>query len=239
MVDIHIEGDVNKPIILEGFSGVGLIGTLATQYIVNKKDLEQIGYISAKGLPPVVFMKEGVIVEPIRIFSNKERDLVIVESSLPVPKDIAYDLAEEITDWAKENKAKRIYCLEGIGASDIPKKPKTYSVSSREETKEEIEKRIESLQKGVMIGTSALILLKSREKDLDTVCLMTQSHSKLPDGKAAAEQIKKLNDLIDLDIDPTELEEKAEGFEEKIKKMVEKAKKAKKAVKKPERAMYG
>lgn len=239
MVEIKIEGKVNKPTILEGFSGVGLIGALTTNHIIRKKDLEQIGHISARGLPPIAIMEEGVIKEPIRIFANKKRDLIVITSSFQIPSDIAYDIAEEITNWAREVNSKRIYCLEGMGASKIPNKPKTYLVSSKKSSEEELENKVESLKKGIMMGTSALVLLKSKEKDLDTVCLMTQSNSQLPDGKAAAEQIRKLNGILNLDIDPSELEEKSEEFEEKIKKLLKRAKKAKDAVEKPEGLMYG
>lgn len=239
MVDIKVKEDLNNPIILEGFSGVGLIGALATQHIVRKLGLEQIGHISAKGLPPIAIMEEGVIKEPIRIFADESRDLVVLTSSFKIPNKIAYDLADEITDWAKKINAKRLFCLEGIGSSRIDKKPKTFLVSSKKETEKELENYLESLKKGFMIGTSALVLLKSKEKGLDTVCLMTQSNSQLPDGRAAAEQIKKLNKIMGLEVDPGELEEKAEEFEEKIKKLINQAKKAEKAVEKPEQAMYG
>lgn len=239
MVELKVDGEVKNPVILEGFSGVGLIGALATHHIIEKKDLEQIGHISARGLPPIAIMEEGMIKEPIRIFANKARDLVVVTSSFQIPSDIAYDIADEITGWAKKIKAKRIYCLEGIGAARVDGKPKTYLVSSKKEAEGQFKDKIESLKKGIMMGTSALVLLKSKEKDLDTVCLMTQSNSRLPDGKAAAEQIRKLNEIIDLDVDPGELEEKAEEFEGKIKKLMKQAKKAKKAVEEPEQAMYG
>src|SRR6056297_4233025 len=96
----------NNPIIIEGFQGVGLVGTLAAQYLSQHEDFEQIGYVDSEGIPPMALLVNGEIMNPVKIFANKDRSIIIIESELSIPRKIIYELSEEIAKWAKKIKAK-------------------------------------------------------------------------------------------------------------------------------------
>ena len=48
---------LKNPVIFAGFVGAGLAGTISVDYIINKLDMKEIGFLRSKHLPPsTVFM---------------------------------------------------------------------------------------------------------------------------------------------------------------------------------------
>ena len=67
-----------NPIIIEGFPGFGLVGTIATEYLIKHLDAKQIGFIRLEEIPPVIAVHNGQAVEPLGIFYSKEKNIVIM-----------------------------------------------------------------------------------------------------------------------------------------------------------------
>ena len=44
----------NRPTIIEGFPGFGLVGTIAVEYLLDHLDVEPIGRIEIEESPPMV-----------------------------------------------------------------------------------------------------------------------------------------------------------------------------------------
>jgi predicted ATP-grasp superfamily ATP-dependent carboligase len=73
------------------------------------------------------------------------------------------------------------------------------------------------------------LLLKAKMR---YICIFAETHSQLPDSKAAAKIIEVLNHFKGLNIDVKPLLESAKKFEEKIKKIIEQATMAQEQVEK-------
>ena len=215
---IHRKISFKKPLIIAGFQGIGLVGTLSAQYIVSKLKLEQIGHINSEELPPLAVLVNGSLMHPIRIFTNKNKDLIIIESELPIPRKLVYRMSDEITSWAKKIKAKGIICFEGIAVppGDKGGKLDVYSISTTKVLREKLDDHVSELKNGIVIGMSAAILLQSKDKKLNASCLMSESKVNVPDGMAASAIIKKFNQIYGYKINTSELEKQAKEFEKKL-----------------------
>ncbi len=214
-----------KPLIIEGFQGVGLVGTLTAQYLVQKLNLEQIGYVDSEGVPPIAMLVNGNLLNPIKIFSNKKRDLIIIESELSIPRKIIYELSEEITKWAKKINAREILCLEGISVPESERNNEVYGMSTDPKiTKNLTKKGVKILKNGIILGMSAQILLKSKEKKIPATCLFVESRTEFPDGMAAASLVETLNKLYNFNVDVSDLRAQAKEFEKKIENVLSHAK---------------
>nr|MBD3312185.1 hypothetical protein [archaeon] len=218
-----------KPVIIEGFQGVGLVGTLSAQYLSQQLDFEQIGFIDSEGVPPMALLVDGKVMNPIKIYANKARDIVIIESELSIPRKIIYELSEMIADWAKKIKAQEIICLEGI---NVPEEERDYEIfgmsTDEKKMKKLINKGVKRLDNGIIIGMSAALLLKSMEKKVPATCLLIESRRNFPDGHAAAELLKVMGSIYDFKIDVADLKKQANAFEKKIDKVLSHVKKLKK-----------
>jgi len=208
-----------NPTIIEGFPGFGLIGTIATEFLLDHLETEKIGKIWVDELPPMVAIHEGEIVEPIGIFYNKKYNLIIIHA-ISVTAGIEWKLTDAIVDIAKQVNAKEIISLEGIGSTAPGTETKAFHFSSSNKKDEKLKNSgSEALKEGIIMGTTGILMLKA-EKKIPVSCIFAETHSELPDSKAAAKVIEILDKYLGLKVDVKPLIKQAEKFEEKLKDLM-------------------
>jgi uncharacterized protein len=242
MVDIKPiskELKLNKPILIEGFQGTGLVGTLAAQFIAKKLNMKQVGYMESEELPPLALMVDGEIKFHLRLFASQKHNLIMVESELPIAPKFAFELSDEIVKWAKKNKVSKIIALEGVGGYTMGS-DKIYGVATNDALEKELRTDgVNILNNGIIIGVSASLMLKCKAQNIPAICLMAESLGSLPDGKAAASIIDYLSKKYKWGIDTKPLREEADKFEDEMKKIIEKAKSIQSPEIKSEKVIYG
>lgn len=216
--------NLNGWTIISGFQGTGLVGTLAAQYMAKKLEAKQIGYVDSNKLPPVAILSEGEIKHPIRIFAAKKYKLLIVESELPIPQSLVFEIATELNKWAKLNKAKELISVEGVTVEKVGSHPKIYAVVSTPSLEKQTTKHTELLKNGLIMGVAAAVLLESKDQGVKNTCYLAESHSSFPDGKAAAAIIDRLNIVLGTKIDTKPLVQEADKFEKKLRTLIKGAK---------------
>lgn len=242
MVEIKLiskELKLKNPILIEGFQGTGLVGTLAAQYIAKKLGMKQVGYMESDELPPLALMVDGEIKFPLRLFASQKHNLLMVESELPIAPKFAFELADEIVKWAKKNKVSRIIALEGVGGHTMGV-DKIYGVGTNDDIEKELRTDgINILKNGIIIGVSASLMLKCKMENIPAECLMAEAMGALPDGNAAALIIDYLSKKYGWGIDTKPLRDEADKFESEMKKIIEKAKSIQMPSTKSEKVIYG
>lgn len=201
-------------VIIEGFPGFGLVATIATEYLINHLNAEQIGKITAEELPPIVAVHSGQVIEPIGIFYSKKYNLVILHVLSSVT-GFEWKMAKLIEELAKLLNAKEIVSIEGVGgASD---QDNVYYISEKNGKKIENKTKIKKLTEGIIMGVTGSLVLN---KKLNTTSFFAETASNLPDSRAASNIIGVLDNYLGLNIDPKPLLKKAEEFENKIKNLM-------------------
>jgi predicted ATP-grasp superfamily ATP-dependent carboligase len=66
-----------------GFPDVGLVGVLASSYVVSELNLDEVAYVDSDLLPPIVVLHKGLPHSPIRIFGNGTLLVTIAETAIP------------------------------------------------------------------------------------------------------------------------------------------------------------
>lgn len=214
-----------NPIIIEGFPGFGLIGTITTEFLIEQLKAEQIGIIKSDEVPAMIAIHDGKIVNPIGIFYDKKTNILIVHIITSV-QGIEWKLADTITDLAKELKAKQVIGLEGVASpSEETDQSKCFYYTTSDDSRKIFAKNnIEPLKEGIILGVTGAMLLDAESLPLS--CIFAETHSALPDSIAAAKVIEILDKLLGLKIDTKPLMAQAEKFESKIKGLLEKSKTA-------------
>ena len=211
--------------IIEGFPGFGLIGTIATEYIINHLDCELIGKFWFDELPATVAIHEEKLVNPIGIYYNKKNHLVIIHS-ISAASGVEWKAADLVLKVARQIGSKEIISLEGVASPMMVEASRVFYYSNRETKKKSIEKRgIEVLKEGIIMGITSALMLKS---EMPITCFFAETHSNLPDSKSAARIIEILDKYLGLGIDPKPLLKQAESFEKKLKALMEQSMDAKK-----------
>lgn len=229
MADIFIDLK-KKPkgvTLVQGFPGFGLIGTITTEFLLDTLKAEQIGTVLFPDIPSMVAIHDGKLVNPIGIFYDKKTNLVILHVITSVA-GIEWKLSEAILDIAKQLDAKEIISLEGVAspmAEDAEPDARCFFYTTMSGAAAKFQKsKTQVLKEGIIIGVTGALLIKE-SKNLS--CVFVETHTGLPDSKAAAEIIKVLDVYLGLKLDPQPLMDQAKKFEEKLRGLMEQTKMAK------------
>lgn len=212
-MQLNLKSKPQNPTVIQGFPGFGLIGTIAVEFLIEHLKAVPIGEFAYDDLPATVAIHQGKLVKPMEVFYAKKENLVLVHTIL-APKGKEWEVANLIVDMAKKLKAKKIVSLEGVMSPDGDK---VYSYGEKA-----LEKFAPPLQESIIMGVTAAIMAHYPK----VACLFAESHSQLPDSKAAAKIIEVLDKYLGLKVDPKPLLEQAQNFENKLKGILQQASKA-------------
>ena len=194
-----------------GLPDVGLVGLIATSYIISELNLEEIAYMDSDLLPPVVVLHKGLPHAPIRIYGNQ--NLIAVISELAVPAPSIYTIMLEIVDWGQAKKVKRIVSMGGIPIENRQSinEPEVFVAASNQELLDTVNKNgLKTLNEGYIVGPQALSMRYSVSKKMQAIAILAQSFYNYPDPQAAAMALKELSKVSDIKLDVSKLLEKGE-----------------------------
>ena len=223
MMKINLVKKPKNPIIIEGFPGFGLIGTITTEFLIDQLKAELIGTIKLEEIPAMIAIHEGKVVQPIGLFYDPKSNLLIVHVITNV-SGMEWELADAILQLAKQLDAKEVLSLEGVAAPTPSEVTKTFYYTNKKEAKKRFtDNNIEQLREGIIIGVTGALLLT---EDVPISAVFVETHSNLPDSKASAQIIEVLDKYLSLNLSPKPLLEQAQRFEQKIKSLIERSKMA-------------
>ena len=227
--------------VIEGFPGIGLVGTITTGFLIDHLKCEKIGshYFENQAAPSMIAIHECKLVDPIGIYYNKQYNIVIIHAITSAAGQ-EWRAADLVLDVCEQLGAKELITIEGVGSTDQPAKDTTgssfYFTKDNKAAKKLEGQGHKCLGEGIIVGSTAAILLKS---GLKTTCMFAETHTKMPDSKAAAQIIQLIDDYLGLKVDPKPLLKQAEEFEKKLKTIVNQGQKAQQLKQKKKFAYIG
>lgn len=222
-MELKLKETPKNPLIIEGFPGFGLIGSIVTEFLIEHCECKLIGRYWFEELPATVAIHEHKVLHPIGIFYNKKNNLLIVHA-ITGTTNIEWKAANLIIELADRCKARELVCVEGVGSTIESDEHNVFSYTNDASIQKRLETTgVKPLKEGIILGVTSSIILKT---DLPTCCLFAETHSALPDSKAAAKIIEVLDKYLGLKIDYQPLLKQAERFEEKLRSLMEKGQEA-------------
>ncbi|MFH1586281.1 MAG: PAC2 family protein [Candidatus Diapherotrites archaeon] len=211
--------------LIEGFPGMGLVGTIGAKYLVEKMEFRKYGYISSNIFIPIIRIREGKPVYPSRIFINEKKKLVAIISEQIIPNQFLDDFARAIIKWVKQKGISRVVSLSGIQSYGKEAKGDVYGIAANEKSKKILRKaKIDLIQEGITSGISALILLDLKTTNIEAFSILSNISS-VADYQAASRVIETLNKIIGLKIDVKPLLKEAKNTEKELREYMDNLKK--------------
>ncbi|MBI2575281.1 PAC2 family protein, partial [Candidatus Woesearchaeota archaeon] len=147
---------------------------------------------------------------------------LIVFHAITAPQGAEWKFADVILDIAKQLKAKEIISLEGVGSTSATDQSRAFYYTTAPEKEKDFKKLgLEQLGEGIIMGVSSALMIKATAP---VSCIFAETHTNLPDSKAAAKIIEVLDSYLDLEVDFHPLLAMAEKFEEKLKTIMQQSK---------------
>jgi uncharacterized protein len=221
-MEIKLTKKPKSPIIIEGFPGLGLIGTISTEFLIKHLKAKSIGSIWSEKLLPIAAVHDSKVIQPLELFYVEKHNLIIIHALSDV-RGMEWEISKSIRQLCKILKAKELITIEGIMSDS--EKAKAYFLTNNAKNKKKLEgAKMLLLKEGILMGVTAALLLK--DKTVNTTGIFVETHSKLPDSKAAAKIIEVLNEYMGLGVDYKPLLKAAEEFEKKLKSLIDQSKAA-------------
>ncbi|WP_435360797.1 proteasome assembly chaperone family protein [Haloarchaeobius sp. DFWS5] len=222
------EMDLQGAMLVEGLPGIGLVGKIATDHIVDTFDMDLYATVHCEGLARIGVYHEGdpEVFSPVRIYADEDRGLVALQSDVPVNSSAVSHFSECLTKWIASEGVTPIY-LSGM-AAEKDGVPKLHGISTGDGAAlledAEIDRPPEN---GVVSGPTGALLNSAVEHGLDSVGLVVESDPQFPDPEAARVLIQQgIGVLADVAVDVDELVERAEDIREQKEQLAQRMREA-------------
>jgi uncharacterized protein (TIGR00162 family) len=227
-VDIRFIGKKPKlknPIFIEGLPGIGNVGKLAAEHIIESINAKKFAELHCKDFPPQVFIN---IDGTIKLVNNEffywkakkrdQRDLILLTGDYQgLSSQGQYELVEKILDLIQEMGVKEIYTLGGYGLGYEIENPKVLCATTDISLVKQMKKYGAIFKKnepgGGIVGASGLLIGLGKLRGLQGVCLMGETPGYLVDPKSAKAVLNVLMKVSNIKVSLSALEKKAKEIE--------------------------
>ncbi len=224
---------LKQPILIEGLPGIGNVGKVAVDYIVEEIGAKKIFEIFSFSLPHTVWVNENNLVElpTIKIyykkFKNRKNDLLFLSGDAqPTNEQSAYEFSERILDILEELGGKELITLGGVGLGNIPKQPQVYCTGNHHKIVRKYSRGLRGTQikndlfgvVGPIVGVSGLLVGLSKKRKIDGISLLAETfgHPSYLGMRGAMEIVKVLNEKFKLNLKIEEFSQDVEEIEKEI-----------------------
>ena len=225
MIQMKLFGECNLKgyTLIEGFPGIGLVGPMASSYMIEKEGMEYIGYIDSDMFPPLAVIHDKKPMYPARIYKDDKYKLVILISEFTIPSVLIHQLGTEITEFIRKSGITQIVSIGGM-PSQKPSDIAYVTSPDRDQLKKATGQGLKAIDEGVVAGVSAVLLTNASQFKIPMLNLLVEVNPEMPDPKYAEVAISALNKALGIKIDLDELEKEAKDVEERLREMVKKVK---------------
>ena len=231
-VDVDIVGDcsLSDPVLIEGLPGVGYVGALVVEHILEEFDSELVARIHSEHFPPQVIVEEtgvGALVGiDIHAVSTDAADMLLLSGEQQAATGIGhYRISEAALDFAADHGVGTVYALGGVPTGELIENYDVLGAVSDESIRESLESAgvlfRENEPAGGIVGISGLLLGIGGKRGFEAACLMGETSGYLVDPKSAKAVLTVLESLLGFEIDYARLDDRAEEMEEVVGKIQE------------------
>jgi len=218
-----------NPILIEGLPGMGMVGKIATRYLIKQLGAQRFAELYSPHFPYYVLVNKKGSVRLLRaefyFWKNPagQNDLLfLIGDSQAQTIEGQYEVTSTILDFAQKLGAKTVITIGGY-RKEPEENPQVMAVSTNPELlKKALEaKAIASPSGNPIVGTAGLLLGLGKFRRIDALCLLGETRGYLSDPKAAKSVLEVLRKILGFEVDWSGLNTQIEKSKELIAKIQE------------------
>jgi uncharacterized protein (TIGR00162 family) len=219
--------ELKNPILIEGFPGLGMVGSIATKYLAKQLKAQKLAILHSPHFPyHVLVNKKGgarLLRGEFYFWKNEtgENDFVFLTGDSQAQTiDGQFEVANSILDFAEKKNVKTVITIGGY-RNEVEGAPNVVVVSTNTALFERAlkAKAVPSEAGTPIVGTAGLLLGLAKFRKIDAVCLLGETRGYLPDPKTAKSVIEVLQRLLGVSVDLKGLDEEIERSKEILGRM--------------------
>jgi len=211
---------LKNPIIFAGFVGAGLVGPISIGHMIEKLQMNVIGYMRSKHLPPSTVFLRGRLRHPFRFYSNKEGTVCAIICEITLRMEGLYAIVAAVLDWAKEKGSNEIIIVDGVASNEHDNK--VYCAAEEDLCRIMAEKDIDMIPQGFITGIPGGILNECLIREIQGVALLVKANKIIADPEAAATLLEAINRMYEMQIDTKSLKEEKERIGSELEELSQK-----------------
>ena len=211
---------LKNPIIFAGFVGAGLVGPISIGHMIEKLQMNVIGYMRSKHLPPSTVFLRGRLRHPFRFYSNKEGTVCAIICEITLRMEGLYAIVAAILDWAKEKGSNEIIIVDGVASDEHDNK--VYCAAEEDLCRIMAEKDIDMIPQGFITGIPGGILNECLIREIQGVALLVKANKIIADPEAAATLLEAINRMYEMQIDTKSLNAEKERIGSELEELSQK-----------------
>ena len=206
-----------NPVLVCGLPGSGYVGKLAADHLIRSFELKKVAEYNSATFPPQVSVKEDGTAEPPRgelYFAQTKGEkglFVFTADAQPTTSEGEYELSDAVVKFVKKCGVKKVYTLAAYITGSFSNTPKVFGTGTSKEMIVSLEEKGVTLMKdGGISGMNGLLIGIAALRGLEGACLLGETSGYVVDAGASKAVLELLSKVVDLPIDTSKLEEKAE-----------------------------
>ncbi|MFC6836221.1 proteasome assembly chaperone family protein [Halomarina ordinaria] len=226
--EVLAEPALEDPVLIEGLPGVGHVGKLAAEHLLEEFDTTLVARLYSRHFPPQVTVEDGrsqLVGVEFHAVETGDADLLVLTGDHQAQSNEGhYLITDAVLDVAEEFGVDRAYALGGVPTGELVDEYGVIAAASDDALIETLDPHVEFREDepaGGIVGVSGLLLGLGERRDLPVACLMGETSGYLVDPKSARAVLEVLQDIVGFDVGYDSLEERAEEMEEVAKKIRE------------------
>lgn len=225
MIRFDEQPKLKNPVFIEGLPGVGNVGKLAAEHLIDELKATRFATLNSKDFPPQVFVQRDGTVKLVgnelyywRAKTKKQRDLLMLTGDYQgLSSQGQYEIVSRILDVLQQHQVKEIYTLGGYGLGRLIQKPAVLGAATDATWVKQMKVAgvvfREDEPSGGIVGASGLFLGLGKARGMGGVCLMGETSGYLVDPKSAQAVLEVLTKILNVEIKFDRLETKARDMD--------------------------
>ncbi|MFC6874489.1 proteasome assembly chaperone family protein [Halobellus marinus] len=229
-IETLAEPPLRDPALVEGLPGVGHVGKLAAEHLLEEFDSDLVARVYADEFPPQVGVDDDGVASlacaEFHAVDAGDRDLVVLTGDHQAQSHSGhYHITDAFLDVADSFDVEDVYALGGVPTGELVEEPDVLGAVSDADDIDALADAGVSFREGEpaggIVGVSGLLLGLGGRRGFSSVCLMGETSGYLVDPTSAQAVLEVLETVVGFTVDYDTLEERAEEMKEVAEKIQE------------------
>ncbi len=211
---------LQDPLFVEGLPGIGNVGKIAVDVLIDELKAEKIYSFFSHRFPHSVFVNEKNLIDlpKLEMYSakfgkgsrSKKRDLLLLTGDIqPIDEESCYLFCEEVLQLLQQYNCREMITIGGIGLQSIPEKPLVYCAANDAVLLKEFTQKNLGVEKsifgivGPIIGVTGILLGLGQRRGIKGAALLAETfgHPLYLGVKGAKEVLRVLETKLQMGLD--------------------------------------
>lgn len=224
---------LRSPLLIEGLPGIGNVGKLAVDFMVEELGATKAYDIFSYSFPHSVFVNEDNLVElpSIALYYKRlghcKHDLLLLTGDVqPIDEYSCYEFSDALLDLCQPLGLSEVITLGGIGLPTSPGNPKVFITGNSERMVKSYAKGTRAKNNlfgivGPIVGVSGLLVGLAGRRKINAVTMLaeTYGHPMYLGVRGARHIVRLLNSKLDLRLDLRRMDREIEEMDADALKM--------------------